>query len=195
MINIFGNFIFWTALSFVILLAFIIVAFTTHRGKRRNYKYIAIMLMLGIYLANVTFISSLIFFGNAVEWKENVSSYNDVSIKDFSKNTNLPEKNSVMGMSIVHVFKVSEDDNKVGKNFHLNINEKFKKCSIGDGANYYLYTDPNGIVHGFRDHYYYIDTKGKKQYVKKEDVTVNSDGTLTKLFGIFRYFFYSARTV
>ena len=95
MINIFGNFIFWTALSFVILLVFIIVAFTTHKGKRRNYKYIAIMLMLGIYLANVTFISSLIFFGNAVEWKENVSSYNDVSIKDFSKNTNLPEKNSV----------------------------------------------------------------------------------------------------
>ena len=95
MINIFGNFIFWTALSFVILLVFIIVAFTTHKGKRRNYKYIAIMLMLVIYLANVTFISSLIFFGNAVEWIENVSSYNDVSINDFSKKTNLPEKNSV----------------------------------------------------------------------------------------------------
>ncbi|MBP3449572.1 MAG: hypothetical protein J6K22_03810 [Spirochaetaceae bacterium] len=95
MINILGNFVFWTVLSFVILLAFIIIAFTTHRGKRRNYKYMAIMLMLGIYLSNVTFISSLIFFGNAVEWKENISSYSDVSIKDFSKNTKLPEKNSV----------------------------------------------------------------------------------------------------
>lgn len=95
MSSIFGNFIFWTVLSFIVLIVFSCIAFTAHKGKNRNYKYMAIMFMLGIYLSNVTFISPLIFFGNAVEWKEQISSYNDVTIKDFSKNTKLPEKTSV----------------------------------------------------------------------------------------------------
>ncbi len=95
MSNIFGNFIFWTALSFIVLLVFTCIAFITQKGKRRNYKYTAIMFMLGIYLSNVTFMSSLIVFGNVVEWKEQVTSYDDLTIKNFSEEAKLPEKSSV----------------------------------------------------------------------------------------------------
>ena len=93
--SIFGNFIFWTALSFIVLVVFICIVFSMHRSKRRNYKYMAIIFMLGIYCSNVTFISPLIFFGNAVEWKEQISSYDDLIIKSFSKEEKLPVKTSV----------------------------------------------------------------------------------------------------
>lgn len=95
MSNILGNFVFWTALSFIVLIIFSYIAFKTHKGKPRNYKYMAIMFMLGVYFSNVTFMSSLIFFGNAVEWKEKISSYDDLSLKGFLKETKLPEKSSV----------------------------------------------------------------------------------------------------
>ncbi len=61
MISIIENFLFWTALSFIVLLIFTCLALRTRKEKKRNYKYMAIIFMLGIYLSNVTFMSSLIF--------------------------------------------------------------------------------------------------------------------------------------
>ena len=109
MSSIFGSFIFWTVLSFIVLIVFSCIAFTAHKGKRRNYKYMAIMFMLGVYFSNVTFMSPLIFFGNVVEWKEQVSSYKDVSIKNFSKDTQLPEKSSVFSHFSTE-FKITDSE-------------------------------------------------------------------------------------
>ena len=69
----------------------------------------AIMFMLGVYFSNVTFMSPLIFFGNVVEWKEQVSSYKDVSIKNFSKDTQLPEKSSVFSHFSTE-FKITDSE-------------------------------------------------------------------------------------
>lgn len=62
--RLFGSFVFWTVLSIVVLLIFSFFAFFKNRRKRRNYKTMAVLFMLGLYFSNVVFMSSLIYFGN-----------------------------------------------------------------------------------------------------------------------------------
>ena len=109
MIIITESFLFWTALSFIVLLIFTCLALITRKEKKRNYKYMAIIFMLGIYLSNVTFMSSLIFFGNAVEWKGETATHDDLSIKNFTKNTPLPVKSSVFNHYNTE-FKIQDSD-------------------------------------------------------------------------------------
>ena len=60
----FCDFKFWFFLSVLVLLAFSFFAFIKNREKRRNFKTMAVLFMLGLYFANVIFISSVIYFGN-----------------------------------------------------------------------------------------------------------------------------------
>lgn len=85
---------------------------------------------------------------------------------------------SVLGVSISHVYKKSSADFNVGSNFHLNLHEKFeKKTNEAMDANY-IYTDATGVKHAFKDLYYYLDGQNKKIYVDKSTVNVDLDGQL-----------------
>ena len=92
----------------------------------------------------------------------------------------IPAENSVMGLSVAHVYKKSAEKYLLGDNFRLNLHETLLKN--GDSAldTDYIYTDANGDKHGFNEHYYYINTSGKKEYVTvaKTNITVEEDGRL-----------------
>ena len=80
----------------------------------------------------------------------------------------------VLGISISHHQKKSNENHSVGKNFRLNINETLKKR----GDNDYVYTDALGIEHTFDEVYYILDGDGNKQTVDKSAVTIDLDVTL-----------------
>ena len=80
----------------------------------------------------------------------------------------------VLGISISHHQKKSDENHSVGKNFRLNINETLKKR----GDNDYVYTDALGIEHTFDEVYYILDGDGNKQTVDKSAVSIDLDGTL-----------------
>ena len=80
----------------------------------------------------------------------------------------------MLGISISHHQKKSDENHSVGKNFRLNINETLKKR----GDNDYVYTDALGIEHTFDEVYYILDGDGNKQTVDKSAVSIDLDGTL-----------------
>ncbi len=96
---------------------------------------------------------------------EAVTVFNDV------QNTN-----ALLGLSVFHVYKKHAEDLFVGKNFRLNLHEKFEK---NNGT--YVYTDAKGDVYGFKEHHYQLDDAGNKNYilVDKSQITVNAEGRLS----------------
>ena len=62
-------------------------------------------------------------------------------------------ENSVMGLGISHVYKKSSEENFVGENFRLNLNETFVKNGNTALDATYIYTDAKGDKHGFKDYY------------------------------------------
>ena len=106
----------------------------------------------------------------------------DLGTRDFAAEiVDVPADASVMGIGISHVYKKSAEDYHVGDNLRLSLNESFVKYGGSDFSNVsYLYTDAKGNKHGFKDYYYYLDSRGKKVYIteSKSEITVNVDGRL-----------------
>ncbi len=90
---------------------------------------------------------------------------------DFSFSDVKPQE-SVQGVSVSHLFKASNEDFGVGKNFRLNLQESFVKT--GDGV--YVYEDEKGIKHSCKEFFYYLNSSNIKNYVNQSDVTVSDDG-------------------
>ncbi len=99
---------------------------------------------------------------------ECVISFEDVSASD-----------SLLGVGISHLHKLTGEEKHCGKNFRLNLQEKFYKNADGTLDANYIYVDAAGIKHGFKDLYYYLDSDNHKVYVKKSHITVGLDQSLT----------------
>lgn len=98
--RLFGSLVFWTVLSIVVLLIFSFFAFFKNRGKRRNYKTMAVLFMLGLYFSNVIFMSSLIYFGNAIEYEKK-----ELVVSEKLK---LPDEKNTVFSKFNNEFKISE---------------------------------------------------------------------------------------
>ncbi len=88
-----------------------------------------------------------------------------------------------MGIGIYHTYLRSLEDNLVGNSFRLNVNEKFKKHS----DKHYIYTDGRGIIHPFRECFYYMDDNVKTYITDKTLVEVDSKGDLSYTLDDKRY--------
>ncbi len=85
----------------------------------------------------------------------------------------------VLSYGVSHLFKKSAKDFGAGKNFRLNLHEKFEKCNDSALDANYLYTDQSGTVQAFKDSYYYENQSGKKIYIDKSSVAVDLNGALS----------------
>ena len=68
--KLFESFVFWITFSIIVLIIFSFLAFFKTRGKRRNYRTTAVLFMLGLYFANVIFMSSLIYFCSSKDYND-----------------------------------------------------------------------------------------------------------------------------
>ncbi len=71
--NLTETFQFWAVLSFLVFFVSTIRLFFAIKGKRRTYKNIVAIFMIGIYVSNAIFISSIIYFGNKIDIKDSQS--------------------------------------------------------------------------------------------------------------------------
>ena len=85
----------------------------------------------------------------------------------------------VLSYGVSHLFKKSAKDFGSGKNFRLNLHEKFEKCNDSALDANYLYTDQSGTVQAFKDSYCYVNQRGKKIYIDKSSVVVDLNGALS----------------
>lgn len=90
--------------------------------------------------------------------------------------TDVPSGDSLLGMGISHIHKLSSEDFHCGNNFHLSLHEKLDVENGSAYENNYIYTDSLGFKHGFRSMYYYLDSSNLRVYIKKEDIKVGVNG-------------------
>ena len=97
--------------------------------------------------------------------------------------TDVPSTDSLLGVGISHVFKLSEEDHHAGENFRLSLDETLVKNGSGSEVQY-VYTDAAGDKHGFKENYYYVDDNGNRQKISsKNSVVANTDGSLSYTTG------------
>lgn len=108
----------------------------------------------------------------------------DIATGDMSVSfEDVPAADSVLGVGISHVYKKSAEEFHIGENFRLNLNETLVKNTDEALDAEYVYTDQNGMKHGFKDTYYYINKSGEKISLNKSSVSVDLDGKLTYTSG------------
>ena len=85
----------------------------------------------------------------------------------------------VLGVSVRHIHKPGEDG-PYGNGYRLNLDERLEKISGSDSTSHYLYTDPYGDTHTFREYFYRIDANGEKAYIYEgqDAITADADGRL-----------------
>ena len=86
----------------------------------------------------------------------------------------------VLGVAVSHVYKPNDEITEYGRNFRLNLDEKLVKTSTTSTGNQYAYTDAQGDVHTFKEHFYRIGTNGEKVYITSgvSSITADADGRL-----------------
>ena len=85
-----------------------------------------------------------------------------------------------LGVSVSHVYKPNDAIVEYGQNFRLNLDEKLIKTSNSSTGAQYTYTDSNGNVHTFNEHFYQIGANGTKVYITSEisSIIADADGRL-----------------
>ena len=86
--------------------------------------------------------------------------------------------NSVMGLTVAHIYKQTQEESLYGKNLHLNLEEHLEEYTASDKGINYIYTDGKGNKHGFKEYFYTIKSLNERDYISKEEVTVEADGDL-----------------
>lgn len=88
----------------------------------------------------------------------------------------------ILGVSVSHVFKPDKSIAEYGKDFRLNLDEKLVKTSTTSTGALYAYTDAQGDVHTFKEHFYKIGTNGNKEYLNSSSqigsIKADADGRL-----------------
>ena len=86
----------------------------------------------------------------------------------------------VLGVAVSHVYKPNDGITEYGQNFRLNLNEKLVKTSTTSTGVQYAYTDAQGDVHTFKEHFYRIGANGEKVYITSgiSSITADADGRL-----------------
>lgn len=86
----------------------------------------------------------------------------------------------VLGIAVSHVYKPNDNITEYGQNFCLNLDEKLVKTSTTSTGAQYAYTDAQGDVHTFKEHFYRIGTNGEKVYITSgiSSITSDADGRL-----------------
>ena len=90
---------------------------------------------------------------------ETTTSFEDISLNK-----------AILPFKITHTHKKSNVNFYCGKNWRLNLHQSLIKGSSENNGSDYIYTDGNGIQHGFIETYYYFDAAGKKTTINKSDV-------------------------
>ncbi|MBQ7788660.1 MAG: RHS repeat-associated core domain-containing protein [Clostridia bacterium] len=87
----------------------------------------------------------------------------------------IPDINDeAMGINIFHMYIDGLNNTGYGENFILNLNEKLSRS----GINEYIYRDALRKNHYFTEKFFYTDENGVRTELSKEDVIVETDGTL-----------------
>ena len=96
-----------------------------------------------------------------------------------SEFADIDDSGSLLGVGISHAYKKDATNFNVGRNFRLNLHEKFEENSSSTMDADYAYTDSEGVKHAFKDFYYYFNSDRQKVYVKKEDVSIDQNQVLS----------------
>ena len=85
-----------------------------------------------------------------------------------------------LGITVSHVYKPNDEIPEYGRNFRLNLDEKLKKIISSSVGAVYVYTDPQGDKHTFKEHFYRIGANGEKVYISSpiSSITADTDGRL-----------------
>ena len=86
----------------------------------------------------------------------------------------------VLGVAVSHVYKPNDEITEYGQNFRLNLDEKLERNLPTTTGAQYTYTDSNGDMHTFKEHFYRIGTNGEKVYIISElsSITADAEGRL-----------------
>ncbi|MBQ8428068.1 MAG: hypothetical protein IJX18_02305 [Clostridia bacterium] len=101
--------------------------------------------------------------------------------------TDTQSDGTLMGLSVAHVHRKDAGDYLLGKDFRLNLHERFEKNATDDSAlkddsgnaYAYVYTDGTGERYGFHKYHYKI-VGNNKEFISAADneITVDSKGKL-----------------
>ncbi len=108
-----------------------------------------------------------------------VSGELDITTGDFVATfPDVQSSDNVLNYGISHVYKKSKEDFGCGGNFRLNLHEKLERSSESLMDGNFVYTDAYGDKYVFREYFYYINDNNERCNLKKEEVTIELDGTL-----------------